>query len=181
MQTLKIDSAKKELKKNLDKVFKEISSLSLQINLTLKEKNLEEKIKILKNLRSKIYENLNIYQHEALLIKSCEYFSGNNLDNVFYNVDEWKWHPHQTSATKEVDLMGYKNDKLVICAEVTTASLPKGKIDKVMKRTLEGLDKLTFDNLPEAKYYIVVSDEMQKRAETKIKKNQSNIKVLNLQ
>jgi hypothetical protein len=168
MEQLIKNDAKIELEKKVDKLLTGITEFN-----TKKVFTLSDKVKILNDIRKHFYENLNQFQHENLLLKVCDYFEGENKENIRYEIDTWKWHPNQTSKKDEVDLMGFKNEKLVVCAEVTTANSPNGKIDTIMRNTLDGLNKLKTD-----KYYVVTTDEMYKRAKSKIKNRGLNIKLL---
>lgn len=164
MQTLIIETAKKEFEENLKAKLESLANL-----IVVKCTNLEDQIKLINQIRKEIYEDLNQFQHAYLLIKSAEYFK-----TKFPEIDKWEWHPFQTSGDLEPDLRGYCMDKVLINVEATTAQNPKGKIDTGMKKTLFKLNQhIQGDN-----YYVIQTDKMLERAKSKIKNNNLNIRTL---
>ena len=164
MQTLIIETAKKEFEEKLKAKLESLANL-----IAVKCTNLADQINLINQIRTEIYEDLNQFQHAYLLIKSAEYFK-----TEFPEIDKWEWHPFQTSGDLEPDLRGYYMDKVLINVEATTAQNPKGKIDTGMKKTLFKLNQhIQGDN-----YYVIQTDKMLERAKSKIKNNNLNIRTL---
>jgi hypothetical protein len=86
-------------------------------------------------MRAAIYENLNQFPHEVLVLEAQR-----RLAEMpgFTNLD-WFWHPRQTSGVHEADLMGWRGDTLVVCAEASTVSKPQGTSKKRLHKALENL------------------------------------------
>jgi hypothetical protein len=164
MQTLTIETAKKEFEEKLKAKLQGLANL-IAVNCI----NLADQINLINQIRTNIYEDLNQFQHAFLLIKSAEYFK-----IKFPEIDKWEWHPFQTSGDLEPDLRGYCKDKILVNVEATTAQNPRGKIDTGMKKTLFKLNKhIQGDN-----YYVIQTEKMLERAKSKIKNNNLNIQTL---
>ena len=123
--------------------------------------NLTEQVQTLNNIRIDTYEELNQLQHVAAIIIVAE-----KLQLEFPEINKWAWHPRQTSHKDFADLTGFVNDTIILNAEVTTSMKPVGTIDKRMQNTLTSLSNKTGK-----KFYYVQTDEMLRRAKTKISKN----------
>ncbi len=163
MKELILKTEKATLKKELKHIFGIIQDLTEDLPLTV-----TKQVKILFEIRSNIYEDINQLQHKALIIKVAGL-----LKKEYPEIVSWSWHPKQTSHPDEADLTGYDSKKQVIVnAEVTTSIRPTGTIDQRMKSTLESL------NRKKGKlFYCVQTPEMYRRAELKIRKNRFNIMV----
>lgn len=148
-------------KKNLES---EVSNWFQLVNERLKTvpDNFENKIELLVKIRQDVYEEMNQIQHAATIISAAEKFQ-----QEFPQINKWTWHPKQTSHKDYADLTGFINNKVFLNAEITTSLKPKGTTDKRMFKTLESLS-----NKGGKKFYIVKTDEMKKRAETKICKSE---------
>jgi hypothetical protein len=164
MMQLIIEKAEKELENKIDNLL--VGLIEFKVK---KDDALLEKVNILNKIRLNFYENINQFQHENLLIETAKRLQSD------YEIDIWKWHPNQTSKKDEVDLMGFKNEKLVVCAEVTTSNNPDGRIDTIMRNTLEGLQKINAD-----RFYVVTTEKMYNRAINKAKNRGLNINILKL-
>lgn len=154
MEKLVLEDAKTDLELKISDL---LSNLKEVVNT--KDNSFTEKIEMLKSIRLAIYENLNQFQHEYLIIKAAI-----ELQDEFREVDTWRWNPNQTGGKSEADLQGYHNNKIVLSAEITTSLNPKGVIDTKMKKTLEKLNKLEG-----VKFYVVQTEAMAKRARSKVK------------
>ena len=165
MQKLDIKKAKSVLE---NKISDQLSGLKNILNSP--GNSLTEKIELLRSVRSAVYEDLNQFQHENLIIKVAT-----ELQQDFRKVDQWKWHPNQTGGKSEADLQGYMNGKIILSAEITTSLRPIGAIDKRMRTTLEKLDELEGN-----KFYIVQTEAMAQRARSKINNFNFDITVLQL-
>jgi len=95
------------------------------------------------------------------------------LSKCYPKIDQWTWHPMQTSHEDYADLTGFAKGKVILNAEATTSLNPKGTIDSRMRDTLTSLSTKMGD-----KYYLVQTESMEQRAKTKIKSLKFNIKVL---
>ncbi|MEX2596902.1 MAG: hypothetical protein WEC59_08230 [Salibacteraceae bacterium] len=160
MIELDIERAKLMLEQKISDQLSELQAL-----LSLPANSLTEKIELLQKIRSAIYENLNQFQHENLIIKAAF-----ELQDEFKEVDVWRWHPNQTGGKSEADLQGYEKNKIVVSAEITTSLYPQGVIDTRMKKTLEKLNKLEGE-----KFYVVQTEVMAQRARSKV--NNMNLSV----
>lgn len=82
--------------------------------------DLNSAVKILREIRKISYENINQFQHEALILRAVKWLNENNDDNL-----EWFWNPHQTGGADEPDLEG-RNSKgeIIVSAEITTSENP---------------------------------------------------------
>jgi hypothetical protein len=123
----------------------------------------------LREIRSSIYENLNQIQHEFLLLQGLAWLSKNGFESEI----DWDWNPRQTGGGNEPDLRGSVNGKILVSAEASTSEKPQGILDTRMRKTLEKLSRMDGQ-----RFYFVSSDEMMKRAETKILKANWSIKVV---
>jgi hypothetical protein len=65
------------------------------------------------------------------------------------------------------------NGRILVSAEASTSEKPKGILDSRMRKTLERLSRMDG-----RRFYFVSTDEMVKRAETKIRKAKWPIKVV---
>ncbi len=135
-------------------------------------KNLDLSLQILNSLRHLVYEDMNQLQHEALILKTAkflqlEYYPGLKI--------KWLWNPRQTGSREEPDLRGLIKGKVLISGEVTTSLKPEGAIDSRMAKTLQ-----TLSQMPGEKYYVVVSEGMERRANSKVNSSSYQIKVLRL-
>ncbi|MFP3705190.1 hypothetical protein [Paraburkholderia tropica] len=129
-------------------------------------------VDVLRRLRSEVYEDLNQIQHEHLIIRAAEWLfsDGGVSDEV-----AWFWNPRQTGDASEPDLRGILAGKVTVSAEVTASERPVGTIDSRMQKTLTKLS-----NMEGKKYYFVRTEEMRKRASTKIAKGGWPISVVHL-
>jgi hypothetical protein len=119
-------------------------------------------IDILKRLRAETYEDLNQIQHEYMILCSAQWLIEQNrcpADTI------WSWNPRQTGGADEPDLRGEQNGAVLLSAEITTSTEPKGMIDNRMRRTLEKLSKMAGQQ-----FYFTASPAMFQRAQTKIRK-----------
>jgi hypothetical protein len=132
-----------------------------------------ERIRVLGDLRSAVYEALNQLPHEWLALRAREYLVEHRpeLRNAL-----WSWNPHQTGTSAEPDLRARRAGNILASVEVTTSQRPVGTIDARMRETLKKLARLKGEL-----YYFVVSPEMSQRARTKIKKLGAHIEVVELQ
>ncbi len=126
-------------------------------------------IEVLLRLRQRTYEDLNQIQHEELAFRAAQFlrdyeFKGRDL--------KWYWNPRQTGNEFEPDLQATENEEIVLSAEVTTSERPIGTIDGRMSDTLEKLS-----DMPGRKFYFVRTEEMERRARTKVSKLSISIKV----
>jgi hypothetical protein len=90
-------------------------------------------------LRAAIYENLNQFPHEALVLEAQRELA---KKPAFRDL-EWYWHPRQTSGPCETDLMGWKGNQLVVVAEANTSAGAKGTIRARIKKALQNLAEVT--------------------------------------
>ncbi len=162
MKQLEIVVAKEELEEKLDVLFLEMNKIHIS-----KDDTLQEKVNILNNIRLVFYENINQYQHENLLIRTAEHLQKK------HEINKWNWHPNQTGRKDEADLEGYKGDEIIVRVEVTTSQNPIGRIDTIMRDTLDKLD-----NMKSTNYYVVQTDRMFQRAKSKVKNRNLNINVI---
>lgn len=133
--------------------------------------SLEPGLEMLKSLRHLVYEDMNQLQHEALILKTAK-----KLQNDFYptTVIKWFWNPRQTGGKDEPDLRGVdQNSRIIVSAEITTSTRPQGLIDTRMATTL-----LKLSEMPADRYYVVATEEMERRAKSKIIKLGYTINVL---
>src|SRR5574341_1647819 len=122
----------------------------------------ETGIAVLKQLRAETYEDLNQIQHEFMIVCAAEWLVTQNrcpTDTL------WSWNPRQTGLADEPDLRGEHNGVVLLSAEITTSTEPKGLIDSRMRDTLQKLSKMTGQQ-----FYFAASSAMCQRARTKIRK-----------
>lgn len=132
-------------------------------------KTTRDGIAVLLKLRQLTYEDLNQIQHEELVFRAATSLR----DSEFKGRDlKWYWNPRQTGGDSEPDLRATENDEIVLSAEVTTSDRPIGTIDSRMRDTLNKLS-----TMPGRKFYFVRTEEMEKRAKTKVSKLSSSIEV----
>jgi hypothetical protein len=129
------------------------------------ELELEKAVYKLRQLRISDYENINQYQHEALILSGIEWLENQDKYKKLGKIN-WSWHPNQTGGSDEPDLKGEINGKTIISAEFTTSENPKGLIDTRMRNTLAKLKEINEGDL----YYFVRTKEMEQRAITKVGK-----------
>lgn len=123
--------------------------------------NLELGLEILKSLRCLVYENMNQLQHEALILKVAKLLETESYPSVAVR---WLWNPRQTGRKDEPDLRGIDNrGQVIVSAEVTSSQNPQGAINKRMAETLAKLS-----TMPGDKYYVVTSEQMERRAKSKL-------------
>jgi len=135
--------------------------------------NLEVGLEILKKLRQLVYEDMNQLQHEALILKAAKLLQDEFYSAVAVN---WVWNPRQTGSKDEPDLRGVgKDGRAVVSAEVTSSESPRGTIDKRMSATLTKLSAMPGD-----KYYVVTTEEMERRAKSKLQSLGYEITILRI-
>jgi hypothetical protein len=135
--------------------------------------NLETSLEILKSLRHLVYEDMNQLQHEALILKAAKFLQTELYPTISI---KWLWNPRQTGTNDEPDLRGLDQEKHVVAsAEITTSLMPQGSIDTRMARTLQKLSIMEGD-----KYYIIATEEMERRSKSKLTSLGYQIKVLRL-
>ena len=124
----------------------------------------------LRGLRSSVYEDLNQIQHECLILDGLKWVK----ENCQVSPDaQWYWNPRQTGDSSEPDLRGVVDGEIVVSAEATASEKPQGGIDKRMRDTMAKLNKMDGK-----KFYFVRTDEMKKRAKTKVGSNPWSITVV---
>jgi len=135
---------------------------------------LADSMRFIAHFRRELAESMNqiLHQHAILAAASTVRSRVENPDEL-----EWFWHPAQTSADGEADLVARRGSECVIQAEVTTSPKPIGTIDRRMATTLRNLSEMP----GRMKFYCVVSEEMATRAQTKIDKAGYDIEVLPLE
>lgn len=135
--------------------------------------NLEVGLEILQNLRYLVYENMNQVQHEALILKAVKLLEAEFHPSVAIR---WFWNPRQTGSKDEPDLCGVDNrGRVIVSAEVTSSQKPGGAISKRMDQTLAKLSAMSGD-----KYYVVTTEQMERRAKSKIQNLGYKIAVLRM-
>jgi len=157
---LRIIEEEKKIKEDLTEIFQKIQQHTETIPTTTKEQ--VEKLSL---LRSDIYEDLNQLQHISLILEVAKL-----LQKEFPEINNWRWHPKQTSKPDEADLTGFNDKKIIISSEVTTSQNPVGTIDSRMKKTLESLSTKRGK-----RFYFVLTKSMYDRAKTKIRNNNWDI------
>ena len=98
--------------------------------------SVEAGIAVLKDLRAESYENLNQIQHEFMIVLAAEWLISQKRCSAN---TVWSWNPRQTGPVDEPDLRGEHNGTILLSAEITTSTEPKGLIDARMKKTLQKL------------------------------------------
>lgn len=132
----------------------------------------EPGVAVLKQLRAETYEDLNQIQHEYMIVCAAEWLVAQKRcppDTL------WFWNPRQTGLADEPDLRGEYNDVVVLSAEITTSTEPKGVIDSRMRDTLQKLSAMAGQ-----RFYFTASPAMCKRARTKIAKGGWEIEAVHL-
>lgn len=157
--------------KLLNQLKEEFSNFRLASQTEVKD--LDKGLEILKGLRHLVYENMNQLQHEALILKTVRLIQDKFYPNVHI---KWFWNPRQTGGKNEPDLQGLYQDKVIISAEVTTSLKPQGTIDSRMAKTLKKLSIMLGN-----KYYVVINEEMEQRAKSKVNRLGYEINVLRLE
>lgn len=160
-----IASAESRLLKQLKEVFSHI-----RVAGQAKLSNLEVGLEILRSLRHLVYEDMNQLQHEALILRTTKLLQADFYPTVTI---KWLWNPRQTGGKGEPDLQGLDQGKVIISAEITTSVSPQGSIDSRMSKTLQKLSVM-----PGEKYYVVLTEEMESRAKSKITNLNYHINVL---
>lgn len=123
----------------------------------------------LREIRIAVYEDLNQIQHEYLILRGLRWL----VANGFGVEAEWEWNPRQRGNATEPDLRGSLNRKVLVSAEATASEKPEGSLDTRMRETLKKLAKMEGE-----KFYFVAADKMVRRAETKIRENGWDIRVV---
>jgi hypothetical protein len=152
------------------KLTQEVAALldGLRNLLAINATDLRGQFRILRNIRSLAYENMNQILHEALLLRAIDYLLQIYTQNI-----EWFWNPRQTGDSNEPDLRGMANKTILISAEATTSDEPQAKVDRRMQDTLTKLSTMQGDL-----FYFVETESMRRRAQTKVAKAGYNIKVV---
>lgn len=160
------DAARAETKilRDMQEIVSHLRRLS-----ALDVKDVRNGIAQLREIRSTVYEDLNQIQHEYLLLRGLGWL----LENGFDSKVEWEWNPRQTGSGNEPDLRGSVNGRILASAEASTSENPVGMIDSRMRDTLEKLSQMEGQ-----KFYFVGTAGMAMRAETKIRKANWSIKVV---
>ncbi len=135
--------------------------------------NLELSREILRSLRHLVYEDMNQILHEALILRTAKLLQ---LDLYSGVAVTWFWNPRQTGTKDEPDLRGLTQDKVIVSAEITTSSSPRGVIDGRMAKTLQKLS-----TMPGDKYYVVATEAMELRAKSKLSNLGYQINVLRIE
>jgi hypothetical protein len=155
-----------------DDVLKDAKKLlsSLHVHVVHEPITAAEAIKSLKHIRQEIYESLNQIQHEYLIIQAAKWLQINDPSLVDAT---WQWNPRQTGDYNEPDLAAFREKVRLISAEVTTSPAPKGTLDSRMRDTLTKLSQMKGK-----KFYFVLTEDMRKRAQTKVSKNGWGINIV---
>ena len=134
--------------------------------------SVESGIAVLKELRAETYEDLNQIQHEYMILCAADWLVAQNRcppDTV------WSWNPRQTGLADEPDLRGECKGVVVVSAEITTSTEPKGLIDSRMRDTL-----LKLSTMAGQRFYFTSSAAMCQRARTKTRKAGWQIETVHL-
>jgi hypothetical protein len=126
-------------------------------------------IALLRLIRKSIAEDLNQIQHEYLILRGLRWLVANGFESPIV----WEWNPRQSGTALEPDLRGSLDGSIVVSAEASASESPVGKIDVRMKTTLEKLGQMQGE-----KFYFVCTEEMAKRAATKVTKAARAIRVV---
>jgi hypothetical protein len=162
---LNIDDAEKSLLAQVSQCVSQIRELSSQPII-----DMSSGFAILKAIRSAAYENLNQFQHEALLLQAIRLLERTTLKDIHA---DWFWNPRQTGGADEPDLRAVNSQGVaIISAEATTSLKPAGVIGKRLRYTLAKLS-----GMPGQLYYLVCSEEMRRRAYSVIRRNGYDIRV----
>jgi len=165
MNELVIKSAETALKTDLSVWFK-----SIRRHLEANPSSLLAQVDLLSAMRNELYEDINQLQHRSLILAAAKF-----LAKKYPQINKWAWHPEQTSHIDFADLTGFHSHKVILNAEVTTSVSPVGTIDIRMSKTLISLNKK-----PGNKYYIVRTEQMERRALSKIQKQKFDIEVVRM-
>ena len=160
---------------NLDqeekRLFKEAGNLLTKIRATIKEapSDLAMATETLENLRQRTYEDINQIQHEAMILRAAKSLQ---KDDFIGRDIEWHWNPRQTGTADEPDLRGIFAGHIVVSAEITSSSHPKGVLDSRMRDTLQKLSAMEGKRV-----FFVRTAPMLRRATTKISKARYQVEV----
>ena len=160
-----IESASNDILKNARNIIKSLYNHAVHEPITI-----TEAIKTLKHIRIETYESLNQIQHEFLIIQAVKRLQ--TTDPTLVGAS-WLWNPRQTGSYDEPDLRAVHKEVNLVSAEVTTSAYPKGLIDSRMRDTLAKLSKMQG-----RKFYFVLTEEMRRRAQTKVTKNGWDINII---
>ncbi|MBI2831583.1 MAG: hypothetical protein HYX79_04925 [Chloroflexi bacterium] len=127
-------------------------------------------LEILESLRNLVAEDMNQLPHEGLILRTVKLLQTNFYPTTLI---KWFWNPRQTGGKDEPDLKGMNMNQVIVSAEVTTSPNPKGAIDGKMSTTLKKLS-----DMPGDKFYVVTTEEMERRAKSKLNKLGYKINVL---
>lgn len=160
-----------ERKTLLDKATNLIRGVSELVVGVERVDDLPEAVRILRGLREVCYENLNIIQHDAMILRAADW-----IKSKYYprRDVEWCWNPRQTSKKGEADLHGKVAGKIVVSAEITTSKNAKGGIGKKMTQTLRKLNDVKY---PGRRVYFVQTEDMRRSAEAEVKEEGYEIDV----
>ena len=165
-----IAGKKQELLDNINKMFNNWREINFN-----SESDLDKAVSKLRKVRISDYENINQFQHAALILNCAEWLEKQDKYKNLGKID-WSWHPHQTGGSDEPDLKGEVNGQIIISAEVTTSENPNGTIDTRMRNTLTKLKNINEGDL----YYFIRTTEMEQRAKTKADKLGGTIKIVKI-
>lgn len=157
------------------RLLKELKGMFSHIRLAGKVEptNLELGLETLRSLRSLIYENMNQLQHEACILKVAKLLKAEFYPSLAIG---WLWNPRQTGRKDEPDLRGTDDrGRVIVSAEVTSSEKPGGAISKRMALTLEKLS-----TMPGDKYYVVIGEQMECNAKSKLDRLGYDITVLRI-
>jgi len=143
---------------------------SLRSHVIIEPNTPKDAIKKLQHIRDDTAESLNQIQHEYSIIQAVKWLQINHPELMDAS---WSWNPRQTGGYNEPDLVVYRQDEIMVSAEITTSTIPQGLIDSRMRDTLEKLNQMQGK-----KFYFVLTDAMKKRALTKVKKGGWNINIV---
>ena len=135
--------------------------------------NLEVGLEMLQTLRSLVYENMNQLLHEALILRAAKLLEAEFYPSIAI---KWLWNPRQTGRKDEPDLRGMDNrGRVIVSGEVTSSVSPRGTIGERMAETLRKLS-----TMPDDKYYVVTSEQMERRAKSKLQSLGYKITILRI-
>lgn len=141
---------------------------SLKALLSTEPTDLSSAVELLTMVRSAAAEALNQIPHADLALRTAAHLAP-SLQNA-----SWEWNPRSTGTIDEPDLRAIVEGRTAIAAEVTASPVPKGEIDTRMSRTLRKLASIEARD----RYYVVTTEQMQRRAVGKVKKADYQISVL---
>jgi len=162
-----VDCIENKLLNELTEVFS-----SIRLAGQTEVKDLEKSLEIFKTLRHLIYEEMNQLPHEALILKTTKLLQGEFYPSIQI---QWLWNPRQSGNKNEPDLQGLDKGNVICSAEITTSQKPQGEINSRMAVVLQKLSIMPGD-----KYYVVETEEMERRARAKIVSQNYQINVLRL-